>query len=522
MPETIVRVTLPEMGESVTEGSIVEWRVKPGQWIEEGGTLVDVTTDKVDVEVPAPAAGLVTSVTGGEGDTVAVGGLLAEIDTSAAKPDGDAVAPAHGNGAKVATSAVEPHPPVPASYGAAGGSGNDISVPADAKAGGRASHRAQRIAEREHLDLRTIVGTGPDGLILQEDVIRAAATWSEHAAKGNGSATNGHANGAAPSAPIVIPLPATSKAVAIKGPANALANAMEQSLTIPTATSFRTLQVGTLELRRTELNAALKAAGRSEKISFTHLIAFALVRAAHEQPAMMASFRREGATAQRVENGVHLGIAVDTERKDGSRFLVVPVIKGADGLDFIRFRSAYEALIAKAREGKLGADDLTGASFTLTNPGGIGTIASVPRLMAGQSAIIAAGAIAYPPGFLSADLGALKALGVEKVMTITSTYDHRVVQGAQSGEYLRRVDELLAHEATREDQIVDVLHAGPASAAGVAERLPWTRRNKPFADLGEFHQQFAVAETLAHLEHLRAESRAGRHDDGGYRYTLTA
>ncbi len=86
----------------------------------------------------------------------------------------------------------------------------------------------------------------------------------------------------------------------------------------------------------------------------------------------------------------------------------------------------------------------------------------------------------------------------------------------------RRVDELLAHEATREDQIVDVLHAGPASAAGVAERLPWTRRNKPFADLGEFHQQFAVAETLAHLEHLRAESRAGRHDDGGYRYTLTA
>ena len=449
MPETIVRVTLPEMGESVTEGSIVEWRVKPGQWIEEGGTLVDVTTDKVDVEVPAPAAGVVTSVQGGEGDTVAVGGLLAEIDTSAAKPEAGAGAPeaapiastgTNGSGAQATSNVTEAQPPVPSSYGAAGAPGKETPVPTNGTTGGRASHRAQRIAEREHLDLRTIAGTGPDGLILQEDVAKAALAWSEHAANGS---TNGAKNGVAPAAP-VIPLPASATATAIKGPANALATAMEQSLTIPTATSFRTLQVGTLEARRAELNAALKNAGRSEKISFTHLIAFALVRAAHEQPAMLASFRREGTAAQRVANGVHLGIAVDTERKDGSRFLVVPVIKSADGVDFAGFRSAYEALIAKGRDGKLGADDLTGASFTLTNPGGIGTIASVPRLMLGQSAIIAAGAIAYPPGFGSADVAALKALGVEKVMTLTSTYDHRVVQGAQSGEFLRRVDELLA------------------------------------------------------------------------------
>ncbi len=483
MPETIVRVTLPEMGESVTEGSIVEWRVKPGQWIEEGGTLVDVTTDKVDVEVPAPASGLITSVTGGEGDTVAVGGLLAEIDTSAAKPDGDAAPAAttaapvpaagvngngNGNGAKTPAGSTQAQPPVPSSYGAAGAPAKDVAAPATSAPGGRASHRAQRLAERVHLDLRTVVGTGPDGLILQEDVVKAAASWSEHASKGKNGASNGHSNGSAPSAPIV-PLPATATATAIKGPANALATAMEQSLTIPTATSFRTLQVGTLEFRRTELNAALKAAGRAEKVSFTHLIAFALVRAAHEQPAMMTSFRREGATAQKVENGVHLGIAVDTERKDGSRFLVVPVIKGADGLDFIGFRSAYEALIAKAREGKLGADDLTGASFTLTNPGGIGTIASVPRLMLGQSAIVAAGAIAYPPGFLSADPATLKSLGVEKIMTITSTYDHRVVQGAQSGEYLRRVDELLAgRDGFYESVFASAGLAAPRAAASSA------------------------------------------------------
>jgi 2-oxoglutarate decarboxylase len=421
VPETLVSVSLPEMGESVTEGSIVEWHVKPGQWIEAGATLVDVTTDKVDVEVPAPASGIVTSVAVAEGATVNVGGLLAEIDTSAARPDGTAAA---SQPAAAETPAARVAPlPVPS------------AAPATvAPSGGQASHRAQRLAEREHIDLRTVSGTGPGGMILQEDVAKAAIAWPEHAA-------GAHPNGALAAPPP--PLPVDAKLTALRGPAAALVGAMEQSLTIPTATSFRTLQVGTLEARRAELNASLKSSGRGEKISFTHLIAFALVRAAREQPAIVASFRREGGTPNRVQSGVHLGIAVDTQRKDGSRFLVVPVVKNADTLDFAGFRTAYEALIAKARDGKLAADDLAGASFTLTNPGGIGTVASVPRLTAGQGAIIAAGAIAYPPGFASADETALRGLGVQKIMTLTSTYDHRVIQGAQSGEYLKRVDEFL-------------------------------------------------------------------------------
>jgi 2-oxoglutarate dehydrogenase E1 component len=424
MPETLVRVNLPEMGESVTEGSIVEWRVKPGQWIDAGATLVDVTTDKVDVEVPAPASGVVASLAAPEGSTVNVGALLAEIDTAATRPDGaPAPAPAAASAPATAPNVAAPGP----------------AAPAAAPGAARASHRAQRLAEREHLDLRTIAGTGPDGLILIQDALRAAVAWPEHAA------ASGARNGAAAAAPSLSlpPLPAEAKRAPLKGPAGALVAAMEQSLTIPTATSFRSLQVGTLEARRAELNAALKAAGRSEKISFTHLIAFALVRAAREQPAIVASFRRENGTPLRVESGIHLGIAVDTQRKDGSRFLVVPVVKNAAAADFAAFRGAYEELIAKARDGKLGADDLSGASFTLTNPGGIGTVASVPRLTVGQGAIIAAGAIAYPPGFATANEAALRALGVEKVMTLTSTYDHRVIQGAQSGEYLKRVDEFL-------------------------------------------------------------------------------
>ena len=478
MPSTLLVVTLPEMGESVTEGSIVEWRVKAGQWIEAGQTLVDVTTDKVDVEVPAPASGIVARLAAEEGATVNVGAALAEIDTSAAKPEGAAAASEAATGASAA-GAPALEPATPSSYGASGAA--PVPAPAasnGAKTGGIASHRAQRLAEREHLDLRTIAGTGPGGMILHEDVLKAAAAWSEHAAKGNG-----HAAAAAPPLPLPA-LPAEAKVTPIKGPANALVGAMEQSLTIPTATSFRTLGVGTLEAKRAELNAALRAAGRGEKVSFTHVIAFALVRAAREAPAIVTSFRRENGSAARVEAGINLGIAVDTQRKDGSRFLVVPVVKHADTLDFLQFRAAYEDLIAKAREGKLGADDLSGATFTLTNPGGIGTVASVPRLTAGQGAIIAAGAIGYPPGFANANPSALRALGVEKVMTLTSTYDHRVIQGAQSGEFLKRVEELLSGKDGFYEQIFGSAGLTPpraAHAAGLAQQPVGTTPGRALA-----------------------------------------
>ncbi len=450
MPETTIKVTLPEMGESVSEGSIVEWRVKTGQWIEEGETLVDVTTDKVDVEVPAPASGLVTALFAEEGQTVAVGAPLVEIDAGAAKPE----APAEPVKAAVSV----PPPPSKTAFPA---------VPPANGGPGLASHRARRFAEREHLDLRAIRGSGPGGLIVVADVLAAAASP-------NAKRTNGAGGGVALPLP---PLPAEATVTPLKGPTATLASYMEQSLTIPTATSFRTLGVGMLDARRAQLNAALKAVGRSEKVSFTHLIAYALVRAARELPGIAASFRRENGTPNRVESGINLGLAVDAQRKDGTRFLVVPVIKRADALDFMQFRAAYEDLVVKARDGKLVADELSGATFTLTNPGGIGTVASVPRLMAGQGAIIAAGAIGYPPGFTHANEAALKDLGVEKVMTLTSTYDHRVIQGAQSGEYLRRVEQLLGGDA----QFYDAVFASFGVVVPPLERKAARSREDAFA-----------------------------------------
>jgi 2-oxoglutarate decarboxylase len=441
----IVTVTLPEMGESVTEGSIVEWQKRAGDFVNEGDPIVNVTTDKVDVEVPATASGVITKIVAAEGATIAVGAPLAEIDANAAAPSGSPRTVAEG-------------PKAGGPNGSAGGGRAARSADAPVQTEVFATPQARRIARKMQIDVKRVKGSGPKGLVLRSDVDAQGPSLPKVSAS------------VSPAQVQLPPVSAQANVTPLKGPAATLASYMEQSLTIPTATSFRTLAVDVLDARRKELNAAVKAAGRSEKISFTHVIAYALVRAAHEMPFITYHFRREGDKPVRVEPGVHLGLAVDAERKDGTRFLIVPVIKNADALDFVQFRAKYEELVAKARDNKLTADELQGASFTLTNPGGIGTSASVPRLLAGQGAIIAAGAIGYPPGFASANEAVIKQLGISKIMQMTSTYDHRVIQGAQSGEYLRRIDELLqGKDGFYEALFASLgLHAGPAPQAATS------------------------------------------------------
>ena len=224
----------------------------------------------------------------------------------------------------------------------------------------------------------------------------------------------------------------------IKGGAAVLARYMDESRQIPTATSFRTLTVTTLDARRKQLKEA------GHKVSFTHLIAYAIAKAAtDEMPVMAQHFVQSGGQPYRVDDGaVNLGLAVDVEKKDGTRTLMVPVIRDAGRLSFEQFLDAYNALVDKARTNTLTADDLTGGNISLTNPGGIGTVASVPRLMVGQGTIVATGSIAYPVGL--GEIGAQ--IGAEKVMSMTSTYDHRIIQGAESGRFLKVVEEYLQGE----------------------------------------------------------------------------
>ncbi|MGQ0616490.1 MAG: multifunctional oxoglutarate decarboxylase/oxoglutarate dehydrogenase thiamine pyrophosphate-binding subunit/dihydrolipoyllysine-residue succinyltransferase subunit [Acidimicrobiia bacterium] len=231
----------------------------------------------------------------------------------------------------------------------------------------------------------------------------------------------------------------------IRGAGARIVANMEASLGVPTATSFREVPAKLLEVNRRVVNGYL-ARTRGGKVSFTHLIGYAVVRAiADTTPALNATYYEgpEGKPFVTRHDHVGLGLAVDVEKHDGSRTLLVPVIKDADTLDFRAFWMAYEEIIRKVRSNRLSVDDFAGATITLTNPGTIGTKQSVPRLMAGQGVIVGVGALEVPAAFEGADPAALADLGLSKVITLTSTYDHRIIQGAESGLFLKRVHELL-------------------------------------------------------------------------------
>jgi 2-oxoglutarate decarboxylase len=244
--------------------------------------------------------------------------------------------------------------------------------------------------------------------------------------------------------PVPAPTPTPAgNAVALRGAASKIVANMESSLGVPTATSIRNIPVKVLEENRRVINNHLALGGQS-KASYTHVIAWALVKAVKDFPRMTSAFAVQDGTPTRIDReDVNLGIAIDIERKDGSRSLLVPNIKRANTMDFAQFLRTYNDIVRKARNNALEISDFEGTTLSLTNPGTIGTVASVPRLMVTQGTIIATGQIDYSAEYSATDPSVLADLGISKVMTMTSTYDHRIIQGAESGAYLARVHELL-------------------------------------------------------------------------------
>lgn len=229
----------------------------------------------------------------------------------------------------------------------------------------------------------------------------------------------------------------------LKGPAARVVTNMEASIAVPTATSVRAVPATLLADNRIVINNHL-ARNRGGKVSFTHLIAYAIVRSLRDIPSMNHTYVEvDGKPAVMENTAINLGIAIDIAKSDGTRQLLVPCIKNAEQMDFGQFWLAYEDVVRRARSGKLTADDFAGTTVSLTNPGGIGTVHSVPRLMAGQAAIIGVGALEYPAEFQGAAESSLIERGIGKITTLTSTYDHRVIQGALSGEFLRRIHQYL-------------------------------------------------------------------------------
>ncbi len=314
-----------------------------------------------------------------------------------------------------------------------------------------------------------------------------------------------------PSAPTSAPLPAGASA--IKGPAAKLVANMNESLSVPTATTFRVLPVGVLEEKRRGFNQGLQAGGKTGKISFTHLIAYALVQATKQHPVMGHTLAMQGGAPHRVApEGIALGLAVDVQRKDGSRGLVVPVIKRADTMDFVAFHAAYEGLVEKARTNRLMPDDFAGATMSLTNPGGLGTVASVPRLMAGQGSIIAVGAIGYPAEFTAVAEERLREFGISKVMTVTSTYDHRVIQGAESGAFLATMDHLLQGDQGFYELIAESLGLGQAEYR-ISRPMPAVQPGEVSAGPVAPDMLYHVAAAMALVKAFRMHGHLAAHLD---------
>ncbi|MEA2424120.1 MAG: hypothetical protein QOH13_530, partial [Thermoleophilaceae bacterium] len=306
----LVDVVFPAMGDSVQEGTLIEWRVEVGQTIQKEAILAEISTDKVDAEVPSPVSGIVAELLVAPDETIPVGSVLCRINAMTVTADPAATA-VHQPEAKPA----EP----------TAGNGDVNATPV-----------AARVAAELGIDVSALSGSGPRGRVTKEDVLA-------HAEGGNGASAAKPAKAA--------PAPMEAADIPLRGPAATLARFMDQSRSIPTATSFRTLEVDTLADRR----GFLKAGGK--KISFTHIIAWAIVKAAQQMPVMAHSFEeRDGKPFRIVPGGIGMGLAVDVERKDGTRSLVVPVIADAGSLTFDQFAARYDEAVAGARDNTLPPD----------------------------------------------------------------------------------------------------------------------------------------------------------------------
>jgi 2-oxoglutarate decarboxylase len=284
-------------------------------------------------------------------------------------------------------------------------------------------------------------------------------------------AANGSAAPAAPAAAQLAPAPApvpvapaaalvpapAGEQVRLRGAAARTVANMAASLSVPTATSVRAIPAKLLADNRIVINNHL-ARGRGGKVSFTHLIGYALVRALAAVPEMNNAYADVDGKPVLVQPAeINLGLAIDIRREDGSRQLLVPSIKSAQNMDFRQFWSAYEEIVRRARAGKLTVEDFAGTTISLTNPGTIGTEHSVPRLMQGQGCIVGVGAMEYPAAYQGASAETVARMAISKTVTVTSTYDHRIIQGAQSGEFLRVIHQLLLGEDGFYDEVFQAL-----------------------------------------------------------------
>ncbi|MGQ0572789.1 MAG: multifunctional oxoglutarate decarboxylase/oxoglutarate dehydrogenase thiamine pyrophosphate-binding subunit/dihydrolipoyllysine-residue succinyltransferase subunit [Pseudonocardia sp.] len=348
------------------------------------------------------------------------------------RPDGAAPAPGSGDGH-------EPPAAGQATGQAPGPAAEPTAEAAEPTSRARAADRAAMIPPAT---------AAPTAANSSDNGARAATDGPERvtSAGARSAATGKPAAGSTSQAARPAPAGSDGASTPIRGAASAVVKNMNASLQVPTATSVRAVPAKLLADNRVVINNQLKRT-RGGKISFTHLIGYAVVQALGDHPVMNRHFAdTDGKPSVVQPDHVNLGLAIDLPGRNGQRTLVVVSIKGCEAMSFAQFWSAYEDMVRKARSGGLVAEDFAGTTISLTNPGTLGTNHSVPRLMQGQGAIIGVGAMEFPAEWQGASAEKLAEIGVSKIITLTSTYDHRIIQGAESGEFLRRVHALLLGE----------------------------------------------------------------------------
>lgn len=426
-----VTVELPRMGENVTEGTIVRWLKKEGDWVEADEPLVEISTDKIDTELPAPASGTLKKISAREDETVAVGAEIAVIDEGAAKADDRPEATADGPPAGEAEAkAPEEAAPQPAAKGN-GGNGSRANV-------GALSPLVRKLARDNQVDLAEVPGTGRGGRITKQDVLayleqRGAKPGKTGEIK-RGDAAPAAGGGVAPST-FAVPS-GVSEVVPFTRIRKAIAEHMRRSLD----TSAHVTNVYEVDMTRI---AALRERAKGEfkrqegfGLTFLPFVASAVVQAVRAFPEFNAHVDGDAATATLFRE-VNLGIGV--ARDEG---LIVPVVKGADGMNLIGLARGINDVATRARtKGGLKPDDVTGGTFTITNAGSFGTIVETPVINQPQAAILGTGAVVKRPVVMTVD-GA-DAVAIRHMMYLYLTYDHRWLDGHKAAQFNARLRQLL-------------------------------------------------------------------------------
>jgi 2-oxoisovalerate dehydrogenase E2 component (dihydrolipoyl transacylase) len=402
-----MQITMPQLGESVTEGTVAQWLKKPGDAIEKYEAFVEVSTDKVNAEVPSPVAGILRELLVQPGETVPTGTPIAVIDEAGAAPAPPPVA---------ATPAAAPAPPPAARAAAPHAAGNGAAAD-----GGRLSPAVRRLAREHDVDPRTLVGTGTHGRVTAADVLAAAQRPAPAPARAAIAAVARPAAAAAPAAPPahlpgdeVIPLTPARRLIAQR--------MVDSKHTAPHAWTMVEVDVTELARWREREKAAFE---RAHGVRLTLLPFFmrATVEALQAFPLMNASFAESGITVHRA---IHLGMAVAVEGN-----LLVPVVRDAGTLSIAGLARAAGDLIARARSGRIGPDDLVGGTFTVNNTGANGSILSAPIIVPGQAGIVTMEAVVRRPIVRDDD-----AIAIRSMMNVCLSLDHRIVDGALASAFL--------------------------------------------------------------------------------------